>query len=122
LQVIGAAILFHGLQVSWVLIVVMVGLSLAYHHLVLLPTLEKARKQTAVIDDNGQLVGAYGRVVKATERVGSAYRGAVIVRGEQWTAISDHPLRTGDDVVIVERDGLQLYVEGIKQKQAAKEG
>jgi membrane-bound ClpP family serine protease len=44
----------------------------------------------------------------------------VNVRGEQWTALADHPLRTGDEIVVLERDGLQLQVEGVKHKQKSK--
>lgn len=118
LQVIGAATLYNGESVSWVLIAVVVGLSLAYHRLALLPILEKSRKQVAVIDDNGQMLGAAGRVIRASEPVGRSHRGTVNVRGEQWSALSDHPLEPGEEIVVVERDGLQLYVESLKHKQA----
>ncbi|MEZ4668725.1 MAG: NfeD family protein [Anaerolineae bacterium] len=117
LQVIGAATLFHGLQVSWLLIVVTIAISVAYHRLVLLPVLERARKQAVVIDDDAQLVGTVGRVVKASEKVGTTHIGSINVKGEQWTATSDYPLKPGEEVVVLERDGLQLYVEGVKHKQ-----
>lgn len=121
LQVIGSALLFHGLQVSWLLIAIVIGLSLAYHHLVLLPVLDKSRNQAVTVNGDEQLPGAYGRVVKASERVGSDHRATVNVRGEEWTAISDHALRAGEEIVVIERDGLQLYVEGVKHKQTLKE-
>lgn len=118
LQVIGSLMLFHGMQVSWILIAFMIVVSLFYHRLALLPLLEKTRNQAAVIDDNGQLIGSIGRVVKPTEKVGSSHVGTVNINGEQWTAYSDHPLRVGEQVMVVERDGLQLFVEGVKHKQA----
>ncbi len=121
LQVAGAFTLFHGVQVSWLLIGVTVGLSILYHRLVLLPVLERSKKQVAVIDDTTQLVGAYGRVVKASSAAGHEFVGSVNVRGEQWTAYSDHPLQMGEEVVVVEREGLQLFVESVKHKQTPRE-
>lgn len=117
LQVIGAATLFHGLQVSWLLIAVTVGISVAYHRLVLLPVLERGRQQSAIIDYSNQMIGVSGRVVKPSEKSGNVHIGTVQAAGEQWTAISDYPLRPGEEVVVLERDGLKLYVEGIKHKQ-----
>jgi membrane-bound serine protease (ClpP class) len=120
LQVIGTLTMFNGLQVSWLLLVVTIGLSILYHHGVLLPFLEKNRHQPTVIDDNKQLIGLVGRVVKPSEKVGASYMATVNVRGEQWTALADHALRAGDEVVVLERDGLQLQVEGVKHKQKPK--
>jgi membrane-bound serine protease (ClpP class) len=121
LQLIGALILFHGLSLNLLLIGVTIGLSLAYHRLMLLPVLDKARRHTAVIDDNGQLVGATGYVAKAGEKQGSRYIGAIQVRGEQWSAWSDVPLKMGDEVMVISRDGLQLRVENAKRKVTSKE-
>ena len=118
LQALGSITLFNGLSVSWLLVAVTVGLSLAYHRLILLPLLEQSRSQPPVLDDDRQLLGAVGRVVKASQPQGSNFVNTVNVRGEQWTAYSDLPLEAGDEVVVVERDGLQLTVEGIKHKQA----
>jgi membrane-bound serine protease (ClpP class) len=120
LQVVGTLTMFNGWQVSWLLIIVTIGLSLLYHHGVLLPFLEKSRKQVAVIDDTKNVIGSVGRVVRPSEKLGAAYMATVNVRGEQWTAVADHPLRTGDEIVVIERDGLQLQVEGVKHKQKPK--
>jgi membrane-bound serine protease (ClpP class) len=120
LQVIGTLTMFRDLQVSWLLIVVTVGVSILYHHGVLLPFLEKSRSQVPVRDDSRQIIGSSGRVVKASEKFGPEFMTTVNVGGETWTAISDHPLRTGEEVVVIERDGLQLQVEGIKHKQKPK--
>jgi membrane-bound serine protease (ClpP class) len=117
-QAIGGALLFHGLSVSWLLIALTIGIALLYHHYALLPILEKTRQQKAVIDDNGQLVGAPGRAMTPFNAVGEQYIGSVLVRSEQWSASSEHPLQTGDEVVVLEREGLQLYVEGLKHKHA----
>ncbi len=118
LQVIGGLFLFRdGPQVSWLVIAVTIGIELVYHNFALLPLLERARRQSAVRDDNGQLIGTYGRVVRPFSAVGKGYTGTVNVRGEQWTANSSQALQTGEDIVVVERDGLQLFVEAVKHKQ-----
>lgn len=121
LQAVGGAFLFNGLSVSWLLIALTIGIALLYHNFALLPLLRRLRQQKAVIDDNGQLLGAFGRVVTAFSPSGVSHVGTVHVRGEQWTAYSDKPLLAGDAVVVLERDGLQLFVEGVKHKQAPKE-
>ncbi|MBZ0286584.1 MAG: hypothetical protein K8I30_03150, partial [Anaerolineae bacterium] len=121
LQAVGGAWLFNGLSVSWLVIAITIGIALLYHNFALLPLLRRARDQKAVIDDNGQLVGMAGRVTTTFMPVGSSYTGAVNVRSEQWTALSDKPLLAGDEIVVIERDGLQLLVEGLKHKQAPKE-
>jgi membrane-bound ClpP family serine protease len=43
------------------------------------------------------------------------------VRSEQWTATSSTALQTGDDILVVEHEGLQLYVEAVKHKHAPHE-
>jgi membrane-bound ClpP family serine protease len=91
-------------------------LPLAYHRYALLPILEKARIQP-LMDDDGSLAGAHGRVVRALNPTGT-----VQVRGELWTATSEHPLEAGDEVVVIERDGLNIYVEGIKRKRESVNG
>jgi membrane-bound serine protease (ClpP class) len=121
LQAVGGALLFNGLSVSWLIIAITIGIALLYHNFALLPLLRHAREQKAVIDDNGQLVGMTGRVSSAFASSGASFVGTVNVRSEQWTAFSDKPLLAGDEVVVIERDGLQLLVEGLKHKQAPKE-
>jgi membrane-bound ClpP family serine protease len=117
LQVVGALTLFHGMQVSWIIVVLTIAVALAYHNFALMPLLEKSRNQLAVIDDDRHLVGATGYVAKASQPFGSSHVGSVNVRGEQWTANSKYPLEVGEEVVVLERDGLQLFVEGVKHKQ-----
>ncbi|MBZ0278573.1 MAG: hypothetical protein K8I60_20665 [Anaerolineae bacterium] len=118
LQAAGSFMLFYkGQQVSWILIALMIVISIAYHRFVLLPLMMKAREHKAVVDDDRDLVGAGGRVVKNFVPIGSEFVGSVQVNGEQWSAISDHKLESGEEVVVIERNGLQLAVEGIKHKQ-----
>jgi membrane-bound serine protease (ClpP class) len=116
LQAIGSLFMFNGLQVSPVLIALILVLSLAYHRYVLIPVLERTRLQP-LVDDDATLIGAHGRVMSALNP-----RGTVNVRGELWTASSDQPLQTGEEVIVVERDGLNIFVEGVKQKRAPLNG
>lgn len=116
LQGIGAWFLFDGLSVSPALIAVTLVLPLLYHRYVLMPILEKVRSQP-VPDEDELLIGSRGRVIKAIDPVGT-----INVRGELWTATSDQPLQPGDEVVVVEREGLQVYVEGVKHKRAPQNG
>lgn len=112
LQAVGGFFLFNNASVSVVLIVLTLGISLAYYRYALLPLLA-AQRRKAVINEDDLLIGAQGRVVKPLEPSGT-----VNVNGELWSAISDKPLQTGEDVVVLERDGLQLYVEAVKHKRA----
>ncbi|GIL13294.1 MAG: hypothetical protein DWB42_14320 [Chloroflexi bacterium] len=121
LQAIGGFFLFDGPQVSWLLIALTILVSVLYHRFALLPLLARTRQQNAVIDDDGHLLGAPGRVSKAFEPVGKIYIGTVNVNGEQWTASSEKPLDAGDAIVVIERDGLQLTVEGLKHKHSVEE-
>ncbi len=120
LQAVGGWLLFSNPQVSPLLIAVTIGMALLYHHYALLPLLRKARQQGNVIDDNGHLIGAFGRAAAAFLPSGSSFVGSVNVRGEQWTAYSEQPVESGDTVVVLEREGLQLYVEGVKHKQTPR--
>lgn len=116
LQAVGGWFMFDGLSVSPVVIALTVVLPLAYHRYVLLPILEKART-APLLDEGDSLIGARGRVVKALDPTGT-----VQVRGELWTAHSDRTLKPGTEVVVLEREGLNVYVEGIKHKRAFQNG
>ncbi|WP_348240644.1 NfeD family protein, partial [Salmonella enterica] len=66
----------------------------------------------AVADEDDLLIGATGRVVSPLNPVGT-----VQAAGDLWTARSDRPLESGDEVIVLRRDGLMLIVEGIKHKR-----
>jgi membrane-bound serine protease (ClpP class) len=116
LQTIGGLRLFEGQSVSLAVIAITIGVSYAYYRFLLLPILRRHREQ-AVPSEDDLLIGARGRVVRPLTPVGT-----VLVRGETWTAHSDKPLAANEEIVVVERDGLQLYVEGVKQKRAPQNG
>jgi len=117
-QAIGGFLLFEGQLVSPFVIAATIGLSLLYHRRILLPILA-AQQQASALDDE-TLVGAQGWVASplVPNESGSAV-GTVNVRGELWTARSNDALATGDEIVVVERDGLQLFVEPFKRKRGS---
>jgi len=116
LQTIGGLFLFRDQAVSPLLIAFTIVGSLAYYRFILTPILNTQPKKSAVSEDD-LLVGAYGRVVLPLNPSGTVY-----VRGETWRATSDHPLEAGESVIVVEREGLQLYVESVKLKRKADDG
>jgi membrane-bound serine protease (ClpP class) len=114
LQFAGGLLLFNSVQVSWLLIAVTVGIQLMYLLFVLLPMLQKVQPEGNA-DPDAQLVGSRGRVLKALDPIGTVQAG-----GEIWTATSNRTLTPGTEIVVVEREGLQLYVEAVKSKRTAK--
>lgn len=110
-QAAGSLTLYHdGMTVSFPLIVVTIGAALLYHRFALLRVLEAHKQRPAMLDDE-PLIGASGYVQKAVDPVGTVY-----VRGESWTARADLPIVAGTPVIVVDRDGLTLFVEAQKQK------
>jgi membrane-bound ClpP family serine protease len=116
LQTIGGVTLFYGQSASIVVIALTVAVSFAYHRYLLMPILRRHR-ELALPSEDDALLGARGRVVKALDPIGT-----VLVRSEQWTARSDRHLQPGEEIVVLERDGLQLYVEGVKHKRTPRNG
>lgn len=115
LQGIGGLLLFNGLQVSPLMLGATIALSLAYHYFALRPGLMMI--QSARADDrDSQLIGSVGRVVKMLDPIGT-----VQANGELWTANSNKHLPTGTPIVVLERNGLQLYVEAVKDKREPDE-
>jgi membrane-bound ClpP family serine protease len=110
LQAIGSLFLFNGLSIALPIIVITIGLSLVYQQFILLPVLSK-KNLPAYPDNDERLIGARGRVVRRIDPLGT-----VQAAGEMWSARSDLPLESGDEVIVLERDGLTLTVEGIKHK------
>lgn len=111
LQGIGGFFLFNGLSVSPILLVITLGLSLAYHRTILLPIM---RHQQQKPDDITNLVGAHGRVVKLIDPLG-----LVRVRGETWTARSSQQLEADTEIEVVAQNGLELIVEKAKHNDSS---
>lgn len=112
LQAVGSLFLFNdGNHVALPLIGGILLASLGYHTFILLPIIERHRSKP-VSDEDDLLIGAIGRVTRRIDPIGTVY-----VRGEQWTARSETPLETGSDVIVLERNGLELTVEAAKHKR-----
>ncbi len=111
LQAAGSVLLFSDRPVSLIVIVTTMAIQLGYYYLVLLPILERVHSEE-VYDRDSHLIGSTGKVVKALDPVGTVNIGA-----ELWTATSERPLQAGDEVVVIEREGLKLVVEGVKHKR-----
>lgn len=111
LHALGALFMFSDPAISPLLISTTVIVSLLYYQYALIPILTRMREQKLVSQDE-TLIGARGRVVKALDPTGT-----VNVHGELWTATSDRPLQPGDEVIVVEREGLWVTVEGVKHKR-----
>lgn len=114
-QVMGGVLLFHGQSVSWLTIAITVGISLVFYQYVLLPA-QMTRSHQPALDDEQLLPGSIGRVVMPLNPVGT-----VNVHGELWTAYSDRPVQAGDEVVVIRKEGLRLYVEKVKPKRKPQE-
>ncbi|HVU14729.1 MAG TPA: NfeD family protein, partial [Phototrophicaceae bacterium] len=117
LQVIGSIALFNGLSVSVPLIAATIVAALIYYFFALLPAMEHQRKSAPALLEDQPIIGMEGRVQSTVDPVGTVY-----VRGETWTARSDHKLDVGTEVAVVDQEGLTLYVEAVKQKHRPEEG
>jgi len=115
LQAVGSLMLFRDTSVSIPLIGVTIAASLVYYRFALLRIFNYRHISPARIEDQS-IVGEEGYVKSALDPVGTVY-----VRGETWTARSDHRLDTGTPVAVVEQSGLTLYVEAVKQKHQPEE-
>jgi membrane-bound ClpP family serine protease len=112
LQGIGGLFLFDGMVVSPFVIGVVMLLLAGYCQFILLPALRVAMVQSNNTKDD-ELVGLIGRATTDINLTGT-----VLVESESWTATSDFPIKTGESVVVIERNGLQLMVESLKRKRA----
>ncbi|MBI1255906.1 MAG: hypothetical protein GC204_00400 [Chloroflexi bacterium] len=111
LQAAGSVKLFDGLTVSPPLIVLTIMFSLLYYRYALVRIFNYRHLGPARVEDQS-IVGEEGYVKSTLDPLGTVY-----VRGETWTARSDHRLDTGTPVAVVEQNGLTLYVEAVKQKR-----
>jgi membrane-bound serine protease (ClpP class) len=111
LQGLGGLVLFDDQTVSPFIIALTMLAPFAYFHFVLIPMLDRLQ-QEKIIEKDDLLVGQRGKVMKALDPVGT-----INVNSESWTAVSDEPLEAGTEVIVVERNGLQLTVEAVKHKR-----
>lgn len=109
LQAGASFFLFDGASVSLLWIAVGLLVAFAYHRTILRSVLMQQRTLSSTQKD-AFLVGARGRVVAPIED-----RGTVHVQGELWTARSRSRLESGAEIVVTQRDGLELHVEKAKR-------
>ena len=110
LQSVGGIFLLQETPISPLLVLACTGLVFLYHQFALRPALERGRLRP-ITDDDESLIGARGRVLKPLTPIGTIH-----LYGESWTAQSDTPLEAGQEVVVIEREGLTLLVEPAKHK------
>jgi membrane-bound serine protease (ClpP class) len=115
LQAVGSLTLFDGAMVGLPVVFVTIVGALLYHRFALLPTLEHHRGSPAMLEDE-PLTGLHGYVQSALDPVGAVY-----VRGETWSARSDHRIDAGTEVTVVDQEGLTLFVEPAKHKRQQEE-
>jgi membrane-bound serine protease (ClpP class) len=115
LQIVGSLFLFNGLSASWMTIAATTGISLAFYRFVLIPA-QMTRVHPPALSDEQLLPGSVGKVIMPLNPIGT-----VNVHGELWTAYSDRPLQAGDDVIVIQKEGLRLQVEKVKNKRKPQE-
>lgn len=106
--VLGSLMLFRStdpyLRISWTVLAVMIGLSVAFFTAVI--TLAVRSQLRRPVHGMESLLGQVGEA--GADFTG---RGKVFILGEWWDAECAVPLRKGDRVTVVGRDGMRLIVE-----------
>jgi membrane-bound serine protease (ClpP class) len=97
------------LQISWAVILPVVGTAAAVTLLIVGMGL-RATRRTPSTGREG-MVGLIGVVKSAL-----APQGQILVRGELWDAISDHPLQPGEQAEVLRIEGLKLHVRPPQKK------
>lgn len=115
LQVAASFVLFQNSSVSLAVIAVVTFSSFLYHRFILEAAINTRDLKPAMLDDV-PLIGEQGYVQSKIDPVGT-----VRVRGETWSARSATPIDAGQAIVVVEQNGLVLFVEPEKHKHRAAE-
>jgi membrane-bound serine protease (ClpP class) len=92
------------LQISWSVILPVVGTAAGLSLLIVGMGMRAMRRRPVT-----GVEGMVGRVGIA--RTALMPRGQILIHGEIWEALSDHPLQSGDSVEVVRMEGLTLYVK-----------
>ena len=110
--VIGSVILFDreggNIAVSLPLIIAVSLLTAGFFFIVVRSVFTATRRP--VVTGAEELIGATGRIISDFE--GS---GAMRIHGEQWQVRSNSPMREGDAAHVVDREGLILQVEPVRE-------
>ncbi|MCC2643064.1 MAG: nfeD [Nitrospira sp.] len=97
------------LQISWSVILPVVGLAAAFSFLMVGMGVKAMRRPP--VTGREEMIGLVG-VVKTP----LAPAGQFAVRGELWEAVSDEPLQPGDEAEVIRIDGLRLSVKPVSRK------
>ncbi|MCS6849394.1 MAG: NfeD family protein [Anaerolineae bacterium] len=111
---IGSLFLFRpderAFAVSWWLILLVSGGSAIFFGFGLHRALRAMQRQPVFSPDN--ILGAHG-VIKSPVTPESRFIGTAQVAGELWTVKSDEPISEGTPVVVVQIEGLTLFVRAL---------
>ena len=110
--VIGSVILFDreggNIAVSLPLIIAVSLLTAGFFFIVVRSVFTATRRP--VVTGAEELIGATGRIISDFEG-----NGAMRIHGEQWQVRSNSPMREGDAARVVDREGLILQVEPVRE-------
>ena len=110
--VIGSVILFDreggNIAVSLPLIIAVSLLTAGFFFIVIRSVFTATRRP--VVTGAEELIGATGRIISDFEG-----NGAMRIHGEQWQVRSNSPMREGDAARVVDREGLILQVEPVRE-------
>ena len=110
--VIGSVILFDreggNIAVSLPLIIAVSLLTAGFFFIVIRSVFTATRRP--VVTGAEELIGATGRIISDFEG-----DGAMRIHGEQWQVRSNSPMREGDAARVVDREGLILQVEPVRE-------
>ncbi|HEX8751090.1 MAG TPA: NfeD family protein, partial [Nitrospira sp.] len=98
------------LRISWSVIVPVVTLATLFAFLIVGLGVKAMRRRPAT--GREEMVGLVGIVKTAL-----APQGQLAVHGELWEAVSDQPLRPGDEAEVTGVDGLRLRVKPFSKKK-----
>jgi len=98
------------LRISWLVIVPVVTLAALFAFLIVGLGVKAMRRRP--MTGREEMVGLVGIVKTAL-----APQGQLAVRGELWEAVSDQPLRPGDEAEVTGVDGLRLRVKPFAKKK-----
>jgi membrane-bound serine protease (ClpP class) len=98
------------LRISWAVIVPVVTLAALFAFLIVGLGVKAMRRRPAT--GREEMVGLVGVVKTAL-----APQGQLAVHGELWEAVSDQPLRPGDEAEVTSVDGLRLRVKPFSKKK-----
>jgi membrane-bound serine protease (ClpP class) len=93
----------------FIIVIVLVVILMFFSALILYKLFKSAKKRPTVLE----FVGGIARTI---DEIGPEKEGFVRFHGEYWRARSDTPIKSGEKVEIIEKDGLVLIVAPLNEK------